>query len=153
MSESTFQAMEGEDNLLEHALIFQNKYGTSKQWVKKKLASGYDVILEVNWQGGEQIRTQYENSVTIFLLPPSKEALNKRLLHRGENNLSIKKRMNYLNTELSYYAKSDYLIINDSFDTSLEELKNILLVQRLQTKNQKKRHSTLLKKLYLSTTH
>ncbi len=131
VSQQVFQSMVTENAFLEHAQVFGNFYGTSKQWVQDTLNAGIDVILEIDWQGAEQVRQQFAQSKSIFILPPSKQALVDRLNERGQDDVEvINKRVAAATEEMSHYIEADYLVINDNFDLALEQLKSIISAQR-----------------------
>lgn len=143
-----FQAMLKEPAFLEHAVVFGHHYGTSKQWVSEKLQSGVDVILEIDWQGAKQIRQLMKESVSIFIMPPSRDILLERLRARGQDDESvIEKRMAEANAEMSHYHEYDYLVINDNFDTALMDLNAIVHARRLLQKTQAVKYAQLLAKL------
>lgn len=131
VSQQVFQSMVTQNAFLEHAQVFGNFYGTSKQWVQDTLNAGIDVILEIDWQGAEQVRQQFAQSKSIFILPPSKQALVDRLNERGQDDVEvINKRVAAATEEMSHYIEADYLVINDNFDLALEQLKSIISAQR-----------------------
>ncbi|MGB1403227.1 MAG: guanylate kinase [Porticoccaceae bacterium] len=131
VSEQTFHSMVADNAFLEHAEVFGNFYGTSKQWVQQTLNAGTDVILEIDWQGAEQVRQQLAQSKSIFILPPNKQALRERLNGRGQDDIDvIDKRIAAATEEMSHYVEADYLVINDDFDLALEQLKGIISAQR-----------------------
>ena len=131
VSQQTFQSMVADSAFLEHAEVFGNFYGTSRQWVQETLNAGTDVILEIDWQGAEQVRQQFAQSKSIFILPPSKQALRERLNGRGQDDIEvINKRIAAATEEMSHYIEADYLVINDDFDLALEQLKGIISAQR-----------------------
>lgn len=143
-----FARMVESEDFLEHAQVFTNHYGTSKTWVEQTLAGGSDVILEIDWQGATQIRKLIPDAVSIFILPPSRECLRERLTGRGQDEQSIiDGRMAEARNEISHYAESDYLIINDAFDIALEEFKAIICAERLKLKKQRQKHFSLLDSL------
>lgn len=143
-----FDALIAKDAFYEHAEVFGNFYGTSKASIKEQLQSGLDVILEIDWQGARQIHRQLPNSRSIFILPPSKEALEERLQGRGQDdNAVIKKRMQSAQSEMSHYSEYDYLIINDDFSQAVSELKAILVAERQKLANQQKKYAHLLSNL------
>ncbi|MBT4833151.1 MAG: guanylate kinase [Porticoccaceae bacterium] len=116
---------------LEHAEVFGNFYGTSQEWVEATLNTGTDVILEIDWQGAEQVRSKFADSQSIFILPPSKQALRERLNGRGQDHAEvIEKRIAAATEEMSHYVEADYLVINDDFALALEQLKSIISAQR-----------------------
>ncbi|WP_231759025.1 guanylate kinase [Microbulbifer elongatus] len=146
-----FLAMLGENAFLEHAQVFENYYGTSRAWVEETLASGRDVILEIDWQGAEQVRKLMPETVGIFILPPSQQALSERLTGRGQDDQAvIDKRMAQAIDEMSHYVETDYLVINDDFTTALNELRAIMVAERQRLVRQQERHSSLLQSLLRS---
>lgn len=146
-----FEAMAQGSAFLEHALVFGNYYGTSRNWVESQLAAGMDVILEIDWQGAEQIAGVLPDTVAIFILPPSREALLERLNNRGQDDKStIEQRMSEAVNEMSHYQLADYLVINDNFDTALTDLQSLLRSQRLSSSRQYRAHKALLDDLLSS---
>lgn len=122
-----FRTMIGEDAFLEHAEVFGNYYGTSREAIEQVLATGVDVFLDIDWQGAQQIRNRMPGARSIFILPPSKDELDRRLRGRGQDSEEvIAKRMAQAVAEMSHYAEYDYLIVNDDFDTALSDLKIII---------------------------
>lgn len=145
VSTEQFQRMLGEGEFLESAEVFGNRYGTSQRWVEQTLAAGTDVILEIDWQGGNQVRKLMPGATTIFILPPSRAALEERLNRRGQDDAAvIAGRMAQAVAEMSHYGEADFLIINDHFDTALAELRAILVAQRTRLSRQQQRHQALL---------
>ena len=135
--ESDFLAMLERAEFLEHARVFGNLYGTSGVWVKQQLDRGQDIILEIDWQGVQQVKRLLPQARSIFILPPSREALLQRLNFRGQDDPgTIKSRMNAAVEELSHYVESDYLVVNKDFDQALVELQSIVTSQRLLTSRQ-----------------
>ncbi len=132
-----FRQLLEQSGFLEHAEVFGNWYGTSQQWVEQTLAGGSDVILEIDWQGAQQVRRLVENTVAIFILPPSPHTLESRLTSRGQDDDSIiAARMAQAQSEMSHYAEADYLVINDDFDTALEDLAAIFRARRHRLQHQ-----------------
>ena len=126
-----FVTMIENNAFLEHAEVFGNFYGTSQEWVEATLNTGTDVILEIDWQGVEQVRSKFADSQSIFILPPSKQALRERLNGRGQDHAEvIEKRIAAATEEMSHYVEADYLVINDDFALALEQLKSIISAQR-----------------------
>jgi guanylate kinase len=126
-----FVTMIDNNAFLEHAEVFGNFYGTSQEWVKATLDTGIDVILEIDWQGAEQVRSKFAESQSIFILPPSKQALRERLNDRGQDHAEvIEKRIAAATEEMSHYVEADYLVINDDFALALQQLKSIISAQR-----------------------
>lgn len=144
----TFEAMRDVGDFLEHARVFDNYYGTSQRVVSETLQQGQDVILEIDWQGAQQVRKLFPDSIGIFILPPSKEALLQRLGNRGQDNDEIiARRMSDAVNEMSHYPEFDFLVINDDFDSALNDLGCIIRTQRLQLSFQSKKHENLLREL------
>jgi guanylate kinase len=126
-----FVTMIDNNAFLEHAEVFGNFYGTSQDWVEATLNTGTDVILEIDWQGAEQVRSKFADSQSIFILPPSKQALRERLNDRGQDHAEvIEKRIAAATEEMSHYVEADYLVINDDFALALQQLKSIISAQR-----------------------
>ncbi|VAW85085.1 Guanylate kinase [hydrothermal vent metagenome] len=148
---ATFKEMIGRATFLEHAQVFDNYYGTCGEWVTQQLEGGTDVILEIDWQGAQQVRRMIPEAIPIFILPPSRQTLEQRLQGRGQDNDEIiARRMRDAVNEITHYSEFDYLVINDNFDTALAELRTITLSQRLRLLPQQQRHEQLLDNL-LST--
>lgn len=122
---------------LEHAEVFDNFYGTAQKSIETQLAEGLDVILEIDWQGARQVRKLMPDAISIFILPPSNEALRERLQGRGQDSEEIiERRMRDAVSESSHYDESDYLVINDDFTAALDELGQLIVTQRLKTARQ-----------------
>ena len=137
VTEAAFLEMLSRDAFLEHAQVFENYYGTSQDWVDEQLQQGRDVILEIDWQGAEQIKRQRPESVAVFILPPSREALLQRLTSRGQDDEKvIERRMSKAVDEISHYLQSEYIVVNDDFDQALDELQRVVESQRLRTETQ-----------------
>ncbi len=148
VSEDVFTAMLGQDAFLEHAAVFDHCYGTARAPVLKQLDSGHDVILEIDWQGARQVRSAYRDALSIFILPPSRQALEQRLrARRQDSDMVIARRMAAATDEISHYDEFDYLIVNDDFSTALEDLRAILHGQRLRTSAQVQQHGELIASL------
>ena len=148
VDETTFMAMLEKSAFLEHARVFNNYYGTSRDWVEQTLASGKDVILEIDWQGAAQIRRLVPDCVGIFILPPSLAVLEQRLNGRGQDDPEvIRQRLAEAQVEMSHYVEADYLVINDQFDQALAELRAIILCHRLKQGQQCQRNAHLLREL------
>lgn len=148
VSVAAFEAMLAKAQFLEHARVFDNYYGTSSVWVNEQLAAGQDVILEIDWQGAQQVRQLYPDSVSIFIVPPSQTELAQRLRGRAQDSEAvINRRLQEAVSEMQHYAEFDYLVINDVFEQALQELQSIVLSQRLQVAQQSQRHADLLQQL------
>jgi guanylate kinase len=140
-----FQSMLEQQAFLEHAEVFGNYYGTSQAWVEQTLDQGDDVILEIDWQGALQIKDLMPETLAIFIMPPSQATLKERLTNRGQDDDAvISKRMAEAVNEMSHYEQGDFLVINDDFNTALDDLKAILRSSRLSLASQKQRHQALL---------
>ena len=147
-SVEAFQQMTREAAFLEQAEVFGNYYGTEEAWVDAQLNQNTDIILEIDWQGAQQVRKLKPEAVSIFILPPSKEALFERLNGRGQDSGEvINKRMAQAAEEMSHFLEYDYVVINDQFNEALEQLKAIFISQRLRLKNQRIKQDKLLKQL------
>ena len=143
-----FLAMIDNSELLEHAEVFGNLYGTSQAWVEQTLHEGFDLILEIDWQGAQQVRRLMPQSKSIFILPPTQEALRHRLTNRGQDSGEIiEHRMREAVSEMSHYVEYDYLLINDDFAHALSDLKAIFRANQLLQGPQQQRHCGLLSEL------
>lgn len=143
-----FDQMIMDGAFLEHANVFENSYGTSKEWVESVLLQGTDVILEIDWQGAQQVRELMPAAQSVFILPPSRESLRDRLQGRGQDDATvIDRRMREAISEMSHYSESQWLIINDNFEHALAELHGVISAQRLATQKQSEKHQTLLNDL------
>jgi guanylate kinase len=148
VSIETFKTMIAEGRFFEYAQVFDNFYGTSQHTVLDNLQQGLDVILEIDWQGAQQIRTMYPHCQSIFILPPSIDVLQQRLQGRGQDSAEIiARRMAEAVTEMRHYAEFDYLIVNDDFNLALTELKSIILANRLHKDRQQYKLTYLLQNL------
>ena len=135
-------------DFLERAEVFGNLYGTSQSHLQQTLDEGHDLILEIDWQGAEQVRKLMPQARSIFILPPSQQALRERLDNRGQDSDEIiDGRMREAVSEMSHYVEYDYLIINDDFAVALEDLKAIFRANRLQHNRQQQRYGKLLAEL------
>ncbi len=145
VNKEEFLQMAGSGAFLEYAQVFDNYYGTSQQHVEQQLLRGYDVILEIDWQGARQIRKLFTDPQSIFILPPSLQALQERLTSRGQDDEAvIQRRMHDAVNEMSHYAEFDYLVVNDDFDRALDELRCIFVSNRLRQLQQERSLESLL---------
>jgi guanylate kinase len=137
VSEEAFAAMIDADAFLEHARVFDHRYGTAKDSVDRFLAAGEDVILEIDWQGASQVRGLRPDCIGIFILPPSRESLAARLKTRAQDSDEIiARRMRDAVAEMSHYSEFDYLVINDDFEAALTDLRGIIRSRRLRRERQ-----------------
>jgi guanylate kinase len=143
-----FIQMLEQDAFLEHAEVFGNLYGTSQRWLEDTLKEGFDLILEIDWQGAQQVRRLMPQAKSIFILPPTPEALRQRLTNRGQDSEAIiDERMREAVSEMSHYVEYDYLVINDDFNNALDDLKAVFRANQLLQAPQQQRFSELLCRL------
>jgi len=148
-----FQELINQGAFYEYATVFGNSYGTSKSSIAEQIKQGIDVILEIDWQGARQIKQHLPKSRSIFILPPSKDALESRLRGRGQDDETvIQRRMSEAITEMSHYAEYDYLLINDDFSVAVSQLNAIIQAERQKLPLQQKKHAHLLCNLLESGT-
>lgn len=127
VSPAEFERLVEENAFLEHALVFDNHYGTGRVAVEKQLAQGFDVLLDIDWQGARQVRRSFPSSRGIFIIPPSMQTLRERLTARGQDDTSvIERRMRDARSEISHWDEFDYLVINDDFEAALHDLHSIV---------------------------
>jgi guanylate kinase len=148
VTRDAFEEMLEAGDFLEHAHVFGNLYGTSQKWVMETLKQGIDVILEIDWQGAQQVRKLIPDTVGLFILPPSLACLRQRLTSRGQDDESvINTRMSEAISEMSHYPEADYLIINDDFTVALAQFQALVTSQHLRLERQVERYESLLKSL------
>ncbi len=148
VTDTVFLDMLSRGEFLEHAQVFNYYYGTSQSWVDQQLADGQDVILEIDWQGAAQIKRQRPEAVSVFILPPSRQALRERLTQRGRDQDDIiQQRMSQAVDEISHYPEADFIVVNDDFDAALAQLVHLVEAQRLRASAQVIRHQQLLTEL------
>ena len=136
VDQAEFENMLRDDAFLEYAQVFDHCYGTARSMIDAALANSGDLILEIDWQGAQQVGRKIVGAVSIFILPPSEAALAERLRNRGQDDPSIiVRRMHDAHAEMSHYNEYDYLVVNDDFDQALQELKCIVTAARLETKS------------------
>lgn len=127
----TFKQMLDQGEFLEHASVFGHYYGTSAPWVRNQLEAGRDVVLEIDWQGAQQVRRAMPDCRGLFILPPSREALKERLKARAADDTEvIDRRLESAIEEMSHYVEYDYLIVNDDFETAVDQFLAIVTAQR-----------------------
>lgn len=147
VDKSQFMNMVAAGQFLEHAEVFGNYYGTSAAAVDEARARGRDVILEIDFQGAAQVRARYPEAVSIFVLPPSRAALEARLTGRGEDTATIRERLAKARLEMSHYRDYDYLVVNDDFASAVQEMHCIVRAERLRQERQDARLRPLLDEL------
>ncbi|MCT7941255.1 guanylate kinase [Shewanella holmiensis] len=140
-----FKALIAANAFFEWAEVFGNYYGTSRTVIEQTLAKGIDVFLDIDWQGGEQVKKLMPEAVGVFILPPSKTELARRLTGRGQDSQDvIDSRMAQAVSEMSHYTQYDFVIVNDDFDTALVDLQAIIRSQRLTCASQSHTHNGML---------
>ncbi len=133
---------------IEYAEVFGNYYGTAQATVKEQLAKGHDVLLEIDWQGAQQVRNLFPESKQIFILPPSQFDLRERLSNRGTDAVDvIEHRLGCAVEDMQQYVNFDYVIINDDFNKALHDLESVIMANRLVMAQQAHRHQALIEKL------
>ncbi len=127
VDEATFARLRGKGDFLESAEVFGHRYGTSRRWLEMTIESGRDILLEIDWQGARQVRACMKDAVSIFILPPSKEALRERLQSRGRDSREvIERRMSEAMKEMSHFDEFDQVVVNDDFERAREDLRRIV---------------------------
>lgn len=148
VSREAFLAMVSRGEFLESAEVYGNFYGTSQTWISERNNSGRDVLLEIDWQGAKQVRGLFPDCISVFILPPSMEALEQRLKGRGKDDSAvIAKRMAAVRDDVAHVAEFDYVIINDNLNEALRELNAVVLAARLRCASQLNRHQDLINQL------
>ena len=143
-----FERMLEAGEFLESATVHGNRYGTSQKWIQSELSLGHDVLLEIDWQGAQQVRKLMRGVVSIFILPPSLEALQERLVGRGQDSEEvIARRLDAAREEMSHGAEFEYAIINDDFDRAARDLTSIIRAERLKFPRQAARHGKLFNRI------
>ena len=144
----TFLEMSHQGEFIEWAHVHGNYYGTSKRWIETEISRGQDVLLEIDWQGAQQVRKVFPQTISIFILPPSMEALKERLSGRGTDSAEvISRRMAAARNEMRHANEFDYVIINDSLQQASNDLQSIITAARLQYDHQLQRHVSLFASL------
>ncbi len=145
VSEDEFSRLVAENAFLEHARVYDHRYGTGREQVQRQLDRGFDVMLDIDWQGAAQIRQSFPECRSIFILPPSLDELRRRLALRGQDSADvIERRMQKARSELSHAHEFDYMIVNDDFDAALHDLHAIIRSGSHQRPGQASRAETLL---------
>ena len=145
---TTFEQGIGDELFLEHAKVFENYYGTSRTTVLQRLSEGVDVILEIDWQGAQQIRQLMPDNCSIFILPPSIDELERRLTTRNQDSAEvIARRVAQAKEDVQHFVEYDHVVVNDDFDAALQLLSSIFLCKRTERDNMQLRHQSLLASL------
>lgn len=148
VDEARFDALQSEGRFLEHAEVFGHRYGTTREAVDSLRDQGKDVILEIDWQGARQIRATVPESLSLFILPPSRRELERRLRARAQDDETvIARRLADAVSEMSHYGEFDHLIINDHFDAALDQIRAVILAARTRRPRQQARYAALLRDL------
>ena len=143
-----FKAMVAEGDFFEHALVHGDWKGTARQSVEPQLSAGRDVLLEIDWQGARQVRSKIPDAVSVFILPPSRAALEERMRKRGQDSEAvIAQRLAAAREEMSHYGEFDYLIVNEVFETAVAEMCSIFTASRLRKDAQVARQARLITSL------
>lgn len=148
VSAQEFERMVAAGDFFEHARVHGDWKGTARQSVEPQLAAGRDVLLEIDWQGARQVRERIPGAVGVFILPPSREALEQRMRARGQDSDEvIARRLAAAREEMSHYAEFDYVIVNEVFDTAVEEMCAVFRASRLRRPQQEARYVDLIQAL------
>ncbi len=148
VGEAEFQRMIDAGDFFEYARVHGDWKGTARQSVEPQLAAGHDVLLEIDWQGARQVRVQVPEAVSVFILPPSRAALEERMRKRGQDSEeTIQRRLAAAREEMSHHGEFDYLIVNEDFDTAVDEMCTIFTASRLRSVVQAGRHAALIETL------
>ncbi|HZR02960.1 MAG TPA: guanylate kinase [Burkholderiales bacterium] len=145
VSRETFLAMATRGEFLESAEVHGNLYGTSQAWIDAKMREGRDIVLEIDWQGAQQVRRLVPSAIGIFVLPPSLDVLRRRLTARGQDSDDvIERRLANAREEIRHVGEFDYVIINQTFDVAVVDLVSIVRAARLQVTAQLARYQDLI---------
>jgi guanylate kinase len=144
VSRDEFAAMSNRGEFLESAEVYGNLYGTSETWIEREIAAGRDILLEIDWQGASQVRNRFAEALSIFILPPSLQALRNRLTNRAQDKPEvIERRIAAAAEDVSHAVEFDYIIVNDDFDEAVRDLVSLVRVARLTTPRQVDRYRDL----------
>jgi len=145
VSPPEFQRMLDAGEFLESAVIYGNRYGTSGKWIERERSDGRDVVLEIDWQGAQQVRRLIRQVVSIFIMPPSPAVLESRLRGRGQDSEEVvARRLAAAREEISHVSEYEYVIINDDFDRAAQDLRSIIRAERLKLARQLARNLNLI---------
>jgi guanylate kinase len=149
VDEAAFLEMIRANDFLEWAEVHGNYYGTSRRWIESEMAAGRDVLLEIDWQGAQQVRQVFPAAIGVFILPPSIGELERRLSGRGTDSAAtIARRMAAARDEMRHVGEFDYVIINDDLQQALEDLRSVTRASRLAYRAQARRHAALFATLF-----
>jgi|SRR5688572_525551 len=145
IARADFEKMIARGDFLEHANVYGNYYGTSRRWIDEQIAGDHDVLLEIDWQGAKQLRKLFPGMVGVFILPPSIDELRRRLQARGKDSAeAIEKRMSNAREEISHVLEFEYIIVNERFDSALDDLNSIVRATRMSRAQQAVRLAKLI---------
>ncbi|TBR11191.1 MAG: guanylate kinase, partial [Lysobacter sp.] len=145
VSAGQFEGMVAAGDFFEHARVHGDWKGTARQSVEPQLAAGRDVLLEIDWQGARQVRAKVHDAISIFILPPSRAALEERMRKRGQDSEDVmRQRLEAARDEMSHYGEFDFLIVNEEFEAAVEEMCAIFVASRLRRDRQVARHARLI---------
>ena len=148
VSREKFLSMAQQGDFLERAEVYGNFYGTSKSWISSQTAGGRDILLEIDWQGAQQVRSMFPRCISVFILPPSLQALQDRLNNRKQDSAEvIARRMASAREEVAHIGEFDYVIINDKLDEALQQLNAIVVAAALRSERQLARRQNLITQL------
>ncbi|OGA51001.1 MAG: guanylate kinase [Betaproteobacteria bacterium RIFCSPLOWO2_12_FULL_62_58] len=143
-----FERMLEAGEFLENAVIYGNRYGTSRKWIAEQLRDGCDILLEIDWQGAQQVRKLMAGNVSVFILPPSLEVLEQRLKGRSQDSPeAVARRLAAARREIGHVGEFDYVIINEDFNRAAQDLISIIRAERLKLSRQLARHADLINRL------
>ncbi len=148
VSKPQFQELAARGEFLEHARVFDNNYGTSRGFVESQLAQGHDVLLEIDWQGAQQVRRAMPDCISIFVLPPARQALAERLARRATDTPAvIRRRLQDAASDMAHYDEFDYVVVNDDFDRAVADLRRIIRGEGADLKSDRTELKALLGEL------
>jgi guanylate kinase len=148
VSAAAFECMLEAGAFLESATIYGNQYGTSQKWVADELERGQDILLEIDWQGAQQVRRLMPGTVSIFILPPSLDALEQRLRARGQDSPdALARRLAAAREEISHFSEFDYVIMNEDFSRAAQDLASVVRAERLRLSRQLARHADSINRM------
>jgi guanylate kinase len=148
VTKPVFQAMLEHAEFVESAEVHGNLYGTSQAWIEAHRGQGHDIVLEIDWQGAQQVRSLIPDAIGIFILPPSLDVLRQRMMDRRQDSAAvIERRLKAARGEIAHLEEFDYVIINNNFDAAVEDLASVVRCARLRLPSQIARHSDLINSL------